>query len=68
MIEPTETESKAELDTFLDIMELILNEIHHEPEQVQSAPHQLRLGRVNEVYAAKNLDLSDHQCLDPSNG
>ena len=68
LIEPTETESKAELDTFLDIMELILNEIHHEPEQVQSAPHQLRLGRVNEVYAAKNLDLSDHQCLDPSNG
>ncbi len=64
LIEPTETESKAELDTFLDIMQRILHEIHTEPKQVQLAPHELTLKRVNEVHAAKNLDLTDHRCLD----
>ena len=63
LIEPTETESKIELDRFLDVMQTILHEIHHQPSLVKTAPHQLTLQRVDEVYAAKKLDLADFKSL-----
>jgi glycine dehydrogenase subunit 2 len=53
MIEPTETESKQELDLFIDAMISIAKEIDETPELVSSAPHSTRTTRVDEVTAAR---------------
>jgi glycine dehydrogenase subunit 2 len=53
MIEPTETESKQELDVFIDAMKSIAQEIEENPEIVLSAPHTTRTKRVDEVNAAR---------------
>jgi glycine dehydrogenase subunit 2 len=53
MIEPTETESKQELDLFIDAMNSIADEIEENPEIVLSAPHSTRTSRVDEVNAAR---------------
>jgi glycine dehydrogenase subunit 2 len=53
MIEPTETESKAELDLFVDAMISIAAEIDTNPELVLKAPHHTRTSRVDEVTAAR---------------
>ena len=53
MIEPTETESKRELDLFIDAMISIAKEIDEEPETVLKAPHLTRTTRVDEVTAAR---------------
>ena len=53
MIEPTETESKGELDLFIDAMISIAREIETEPETVLNAPHSTRTKRVDEVTAAR---------------
>ena len=57
MIEPTETESKATLDGFVKAMEQIVDEIARDPEIVKTAPHQAPVGRLDEVRAARQLDL-----------
>jgi len=53
MIEPTETETKHELDRFIQAMAAIAAEVETEPEAVKSAPHGTRTGRVDEVTAAR---------------
>src|SRR3954451_20637516 len=53
MIEPTETESKRELDLFADAMISIAQEIEENPEIVLKAPHRTRTPRVDEVLAAR---------------
>ena len=53
MIEPTETESKAELDLFVDALISIAKEIEDNPELVLKAPHHTRTSRVDEVTAAR---------------
>jgi glycine dehydrogenase subunit 2 len=53
MIEPTETESKRELDLFASAMISIAKEIEENPDLVKSAPHSTRTGRVDEVTAAR---------------
>jgi glycine dehydrogenase subunit 2 len=53
MIEPTETESKRELDLFADAMTSIAREIETDPEMVRTAPHSTRTSRVDEVTAAR---------------
>jgi glycine dehydrogenase subunit 2 len=53
MIEPTETESKAELDLFVDALISIAAEIDSDPELVLKAPHHTRTSRVDEVTAAR---------------
>ncbi len=53
MIEPTETESKREMDQFADAMIAIAREIEENPELVKSAPHSTRISRVDEVTAAR---------------
>ena len=58
LIEPTETESKATLDKFVDILKSIIEEIEKDPEIVKTAPHTLSVGRLDEVRAAKNPILS----------
>ncbi len=58
LIEPTETESKQMLDQFVDAMKKIMHEIKTEPELLTNAPHTLPITRLDEVAAAKNLDLA----------
>jgi len=53
MIEPTETESKQELDAFINAMLAIAKEAEENPELVKSAPHTTRIGRIDEAAAAR---------------
>jgi len=53
MIEPTETESKEEIDRFIEAMRKIADEAASEPETVTGAPHTTPVGRVDEVQAAR---------------
>jgi len=53
MIEPTETESKLELDLFIDALKSIAREAEENPELVKNAPHLTRTSRVDEVTAAR---------------
>jgi glycine dehydrogenase subunit 2 len=57
LIEPTESESKDTLDNFITVMLTIAGEARENPELLQSAPHVTPVGRVDEVYAAKQLVL-----------
>ena len=53
MIEPTESESKEECDLFIDAMRTIAEEAEKTPELVKTAPHSTRVGRLDEVGAAR---------------
>jgi glycine dehydrogenase subunit 2 len=53
MIEPTETESKQELDGFIESMRAIAREAEEQPELVKTAPHTTRIGRIDEAAAAR---------------
>ena len=53
MIEPTETESKQELDTFIRAMISIAKEAESDPQLVKTAPHLTRTSKVDEVTAAR---------------
>jgi len=53
MIEPTETESLATLDRFVEVMLQIADEIETDPQLVKSAPHHATVRRVDEVAAAR---------------
>jgi glycine dehydrogenase subunit 2 len=55
MIEPTESESKLELDLFIDALISIAKEVEENPELVKGAPHNTRVSRVDEVTAARKL-------------
>ena len=57
MIEPTETESKQNLDAFADAMIKIAQEARREPELLHDAPVSTPFGRLNEVKAARDLVL-----------
>lgn len=53
MIEPTETESKRELDLFIDALISIAQEVEEDPQMVLKAPYLTRTSRVDEVGAAR---------------
>ena len=53
MIEPTESEGRDELDIFIDAMKSIARESEENPELVKSAPHNTRIGRLDEAAAAR---------------
>lgn len=54
LIEPTEAESKATLDRFVDILQKIVQEIQTHPDLVRTAPHEQYVTRIDEVRAARN--------------
>jgi glycine dehydrogenase subunit 2 len=54
MIEPTESESKEEIDLFVDAMRAIAKEVEEDPNLVLEAPHTTRVRRLDEVRAARN--------------
>jgi glycine dehydrogenase subunit 2 len=57
MIEPTETESLAELDAFVDALVSIARETVDSPSTVRSAPFTTPVRRIDEASAARNPDL-----------
>jgi glycine dehydrogenase subunit 2 len=54
MIEPTETESKKDLDTFIEAMKAIAEEAKEDPEVLKNAPHESYVRRLDETQAARN--------------
>jgi glycine dehydrogenase subunit 2 len=66
MIEPTETESKETIDTFIEAMIEIGNVAQTDPESLHAAPVTTPVSRPNETAAARNLDIAclpDRGCL-----
>ena len=57
LIEPTETESKQTLDAFATAMKEVLEEARSDPEIVKKAPHTMPVRRLDDVRAARQLDL-----------
>lgn len=53
MIEPTETESLATLDRFVEVMLAIADEVEHDPSVVKTAPHSTPVRRIDEVAASR---------------
>ncbi|MFY9975208.1 MAG: aminomethyl-transferring glycine dehydrogenase subunit GcvPB [Chromatiaceae bacterium] len=58
LIEPTETETKEELDGFVAALVAIRDEARTNPELVKGAPHTLPVRRLDDVRAARQLDLA----------
>ncbi|NLL36153.1 MAG: aminomethyl-transferring glycine dehydrogenase subunit GcvPB [Fretibacterium sp.] len=57
MIEPTETESKADLDGFIEAMRAIAKEAETNPELVKDTPQNTMVSRPDETLAARQLIL-----------
>lgn len=61
LIEPTETESKQEIDRFVKAMIAIRQEAMETPQLVKQAPHTMPVKRLDDVKAARELDLRWHE-------
>jgi len=57
LIEPTETEAREELDGFVEAMQKIQQEAETHPDLLHEAPHTQPVRRLDEVRAARELDL-----------
>jgi glycine dehydrogenase subunit 2 len=57
LVEPTETETKAELDAFVHALVAIAQEAETQPDRVRGAPYSLPVRRLDDVKAARELDL-----------
>ena len=57
MIEPTETESKETLDAFIQAMIELAQIAESDPERLHRAPTTTPVSRLDEVAAARNMDL-----------
>jgi glycine dehydrogenase subunit 2 len=58
LIEPAETESKQTIDSFVEAMRQITKEAQENPEKLKLAPYTLPVRRLDEVKAARELDLA----------
>ncbi|MBT8078973.1 MAG: aminomethyl-transferring glycine dehydrogenase subunit GcvPB [Gammaproteobacteria bacterium] len=58
LIEPTETESRETLDGFVDAMVAIAREAEVDVDKVKSAPFTTTVRRLDDVKAARSLDLA----------
>jgi len=58
LIEPTESETREELDGFVDALVKIRAEARERPNLVREAPHRMPVRRLDEVRAARHLDLA----------
>jgi glycine dehydrogenase subunit 2 len=54
MIEPTETESKEDIDLFISAFRAITEEAKKNPELLTRAPHHCKVKRLDETSAARN--------------
>ena len=53
MVEPTETESKEEIDQFIEAFKAIANEAKEIPDMLHDAPQKCKVRRLDEVAAAR---------------
>ena len=53
MIEPTESESKADLDHLVEVLKTIAREAKEKPDMIQQSPQFYKRKRLDEVIAAK---------------
>ena len=53
MVEPTETESKEDIDQFIYAVKTIASEAKENPEKLKKAPHRTKVTRLDEVAAAR---------------
>ena len=58
LIEPTESESREMLDNFIKAMIAIAEEAKADPERVKGAPYSTPVRRLDDVKAARQLDLA----------
>ncbi|HEY8539027.1 MAG TPA: aminomethyl-transferring glycine dehydrogenase subunit GcvPB [Steroidobacteraceae bacterium] len=58
LIEPTETEAKEDLDAFVAALVAIQREAEQDAAKVKGAPYTLPVRRLDDVRAAKQLDLT----------
>jgi glycine dehydrogenase subunit 2 len=58
LIEPTETETKEELDAFVDALTEIRREARETPDRLKEAPLTMPVRRLDDVRAARQLDLA----------
>ena len=58
LIEPTETEAKQTIDKFIETMITIKEEAKENPELVKGAPYTLPVRRLDDVKAARELDVA----------
>jgi glycine dehydrogenase subunit 2 len=58
MIEPTETESRQTLDEFIDVMRELAEKAEKEPGSFKDLPRKAEVSRLDEVRAAKEMDLA----------
>ena len=61
MIEPTETESKEEIDLFIEAFKKVAQEAQEDPERLHDAPAFPKVRRLDETTAARNPCLT---CFD----
>jgi glycine dehydrogenase subunit 2 len=54
MIEPTETESKEDLDRFIEALQAIAKEAAENPQLLREAPGRCKVRRLDETAAARN--------------
>jgi len=57
LIEPTETEDMETLDAFVDVLKKIEEEAAENAEYVKGAPYTQPVRRLDDVRAARELDL-----------
>jgi glycine dehydrogenase subunit 2 len=57
MIEPTETESKEDIDTFVEVLKTVAQEARDNPDLVREAPRNCKVGKLNETEAARHPQL-----------
>ncbi|MEL6869231.1 MAG: aminomethyl-transferring glycine dehydrogenase subunit GcvPB [Pseudomonadota bacterium] len=58
LIEPTETETKQTLDLFVDAMIRIAKRVVEDPQSIHDAPQSLPVRRLDDVQAARKLDIA----------
>ncbi len=54
MVEPTETESKEDIDNFIEAMKVIAEEARNNPELLLESPTITKVRRLDEITAARN--------------
>ncbi len=65
MVEPTESESREDLDRFIEVMIKIKEECYENPQLVKEAPHNTGVRRLDEVKAARNPVLTWRERSEP---
>ncbi len=58
LVEPTETESLEELDRYVEALIAIRDEARQDAEYIKQAPYTTPVGRLDDVKAARELDLT----------